>query len=143
MQAGDDQTAVNSVTTYAQVFSEYQYRPDILKRVELKRSVSNSKMPVRCGWDVECELYVKESIDYEFSALSMDELTRRNVIIFPIKTYGLLGNSGVSVISETSFEMFDSMLDDKGEHLRQCANVAHAYVHVLRRKELKRQRPLR
>ena len=132
-----DQNAVNSVTTYTKAFSEYQYRPDILERVELKRFVSNSKMPVRCGWDIERKLYNKDSIDYEFSAFSLDELTRRNAIIFPIKTYGLPGNSGVSVMSEAKFEMFDSMLDDKGEHLRQCATVAHTFMQVLRRKERK------
>lgn len=129
--------ANNSITTYTKEFLEYQYQPKIIDNIAMPRIVNTSDKPYRCGWDIESKKYDKTSIDYEYSAVSLDAITRRNAIIFPIKTHGLPGNSGVSVISEMDRETFDAELEQKGPHLQQCAIATHTYMQILRRRALK------
>ncbi len=137
-----DHHANNSVTTYTKAFLDYQYGSDVLDHVVISKIASQSTTPVRCGWDIECKRYAKGSIDYEFAAFALDENNRRNAIIFPIKTHGLPGNSGVSVISEMDRETFDAEFEQKGQHLHDCALAAHGYMQLLRRKKLKEGKPV-
>ena len=135
--------ANNSVSTYTKAFLDYQYGLDVVDHITLSKVVSQSTTPVRCGWDIEHKQHAKGSIDYEFAAFALDENNRRNAIIFPIKTHGLPGNSGISVISEMNRETFDAELEQKGQHLQHCATAAHIYMQVLRRKEPREDTPTR